>query len=350
MSDRGSRQSGGPGRGRERAPEDRGPRDQRDAGQRGRTGGKPANPSGGKGSGSKPTGERSSSGKPRRTGERTPAGTKPPARTARGGAGRGRDTRREAAPAIPVGQGNELLYGRNAVLEALRGPRDLRRLWMAEGLREDDRTRDVAAEALRRGIDVERVPRVMLDDAFSGANHQGVALEAQPYLYADFEDILERPGTLLVLDHLQDPQNFGTLMRAAEAAGVAGVVIPADRAVAVTPAVVNASAGAVEHLRIATVPNLPRALEAAKSSGRWVLGLAGEEGATDLFTGELPLPAALVVGAEGSGIGQRVRSLCDVLVSLPMHGKVASLNAATAGSIALYELLRREGPRLPAEG
>jgi 23S rRNA (guanosine2251-2'-O)-methyltransferase len=261
----------------------------------------------------------------------------------RGAKGRGREIRREVVPALPVGPGNELLFGRNAVLEALRGPRDLRRLWLAEGLREDDRTRQIATEALLRGIDVERVPRVMLDDAFSGANHQGAALEAQPYRYADFDDILERPGTLLVLDHLQDPQNFGTLMRAAEAAGVAGVVVPADRAVAVTPAVVNAAAGATEHLRIASVPNLPRALESAKATGRWVLGLAGEEGALDLFTADLPTPAVLVVGAEGGGLGQRVRSVCDVLVSLPMLGKIASLNAATAGSIALYELLRRSG-------
>lgn len=341
MSDRDSRQSGGRGRGRERAPEDRAPRDRRDD-QPGKPGGR---------SGNKPTGGKSPTGKPRRTGEKVPPGTKSPYKSVRGAAGRGREIRREVLPSLPVGQGNELLYGRNAVLEAMRGPRDLRRLWLAEGLREDDRTRAVAAEAERRGIDVERVPRVMLDDAFSGANHQGVALEAQPYRYADLEEVLDRPGTLLVLDHLQDPQNFGSLMRAAEAAGVAGVVIPADRAVAVTPSVVNASAGAVEHLRIASVPNLPRALEAAKSSGRWVLGLAGEEGATDLFTGDLPTPAVLVVGSEGSGLGQRVRSVCDLLVSLPMHGRIASLNAATAGSIALYELLRREGPRQPsAEG
>jgi 23S rRNA (guanosine2251-2'-O)-methyltransferase len=343
MSDRTSRQSGGRGRGRERTANDRPPREPRDA-QPGRKGGKPSGPPGGPG-----TGGKHAPGKPRRSGKNVPSGTKPPAGSGRGATGRGRTTRREEAPSLPVGQGNELLYGRNAVLEALRGPRDLRRLWLAEGLREDDRTRAVAAEAERRGIDVERVPRVMLDDAFSGANHQGVALEAQPYRYADLEDILDRPGTLLVLDHIQDPQNFGTLMRAAEAAGVAGVVIPSDRAVAVTPAVVNASAGAVEHLRIASVPNLPRALEAAKASGRWVLGLAGEDGATDLFTGALPTPAALVVGAEGSGLGQRVRSLCDLLVSLPMHGRVASLNAATAGSIALYELLRRDGPPKPGE-
>ena len=168
--------------------------------------------------------------------------------------------------------GRELLYGRNAVLEALRGRRSIERLFVAEGAREDERLRGLMALATERGAEIERIPRLMLDDATRGANHQGIALEAEPYRYAEFEDLLEAPGTVLVLDHLQDPQNVGTLFRAAEAAGVAGVVIPEDRAAAVTPAVVNASAGAVEHLRVAAVPNLARALEALKGSGRWVAG------------------------------------------------------------------------------
>lgn len=183
---------------------------------------------------------------------------------------------------------------------------------------------------------------MMLDDALPGVNHQGIALEADTFAYAEFAEIVAASGTVLVLDHLQDPQNFGTLLRTAEAAGVAGVVIPEDRAVAVTPGVVNASAGAVEHLRVAMVPNLPRAIESFKGSGWWVVGLHGGGGSTPLYEAELPTPAVLVVGAEGSGLGQRVRSVCDLLVSLPMVGKVASLNAATAGAIALYELVRRE--------
>ena len=169
--------------------------------------------------------------------------------------------------------GRELLYGRNAVLEALRGRRSIERLFIAEGAREDERLRGLMALATERGAEIDRIPRMMLDDATRGANHQGIALEAEPYRYAEFEDLLAAPGTILVLDHLQDPQNVGTLFRAAEAAGVAGVVIPADRAAAVTPAVVNASAGAVEHLRVAAVPNLARALEALQGSGRWVAGL-----------------------------------------------------------------------------
>ena len=238
--------------------------------------------------------------------------------------------------------GRELLFGRNAVLEALRGRRNLERLFVAEGVREDERLRSLMALGAQRGAEIERVPRLMLDDATRGANHQGVALEAEPYRYTVFEDLVAAPGMILMLDHLQDPQNVGTLFRAAEAAGVAGVVIPEDRAAGVTPAVVNASAGAVEHLRIATVPNLARALEALKGSGRWVAGLDAGQSATDIYATEIPTPTVLVVGAEGSGLGAHLRKHCDLLLALPMRGRVDSLNAATAGAIAIYELLRRE--------
>jgi 23S rRNA (guanosine2251-2'-O)-methyltransferase len=242
--------------------------------------------------------------------------------------------------------GRELLYGRNAVLEALRGRRSIERLFVAEGAREDERLRGLMQLATERGAEVDRIPRLMLDDAIRGANHQGIALETEPYRYAELEDLLATPGTILVLDHLQDPQNVGTLFRAAEAAGVAGAVIPSDRAAAVTPAVVNASAGAVEHLRVAAVPNLARALEALKGSGRWVAGLDAGTSATDIFATEIPTPAVLVVGAEGAGLGANLRKHCDLLLALPMRGRVDSLNAATAGAIAIYELLRREATQV----
>jgi 23S rRNA (guanosine2251-2'-O)-methyltransferase len=228
------------------------------------------------------------------------------------------------------------------VLEAVRGKRSIERLFVAEGVREDERLRTLMELASKRGAEVDRVPRLLLDDATRGANHQGVALEAEPFRYAPFDELIDVPGTLLVLDHLQDPQNFGTLLRAAEATGVVGVVIPEDRAVAVSPAVVNASAGAVEHMRVAAVPNLTRAVESIKRSGRWVAGLDQGPGATDLYASEIPAPTSLVIGAEGAGLGANLRKHCDLLLALPMRGQVESLNAATAGSIALYELLRRE--------
>jgi len=238
--------------------------------------------------------------------------------------------------------GHELLYGRNAVAEALQGRRQPRRLFIAEGVKEDERLRAIIRHAAEIELDIDRPPRMMLDDVTRGANHQGVALEASEYEYLDFDEAIHAPGTVLVLDHLQDPQNFGTLLRAAEAAGVAGVIIPQDRAVAVTPAVVNASAGAVEHLAVALVPNLARGLDTLKRAGWWIIGLDSGPGSVGLYSTEIPTPVALVVVTEGSGIGQNVRGRCDLLVSLPLHGKVASLNAATAGAIALFELLRRE--------
>lgn len=243
---------------------------------------------------------------------------------------------------IDLGIRGELLYGRNGVTEALRGRRRLHRLLLADGIQEDDRIREMVALAERSGLERVTVPRPALDDATSGANHQGVGLDAGPYPYADYEDLLPNDGPILILDHLQDPQNIGTLLRAAEAAGVAGVVIPQDRSASVTPAVVNASAGAVELLKVAQVPNLVQAVERAKKAGRWAIGLEEDERSVDLFTGDLPLPAVLIVGAEGPGIGPNLRRHCDVLTAIPMVGRIASLNASTAGSIALFELLRRQ--------
>jgi 23S rRNA (guanosine2251-2'-O)-methyltransferase len=234
-----------------------------------------------------------------------------------------------------------LLYGRNGVVEALRGRRQLRRLLVAAGVKEDARIRDAIAMAEQRRLPIERPERRVLDDLTGGTNHQGLALVASGYRYVAFDEIVERDGTVLVLDHLQDPQNVGTLIRAADAAGVAGVVIPNNRAAEITPAVVNASAGAVEHVAVARETNLARSLEVLKQHGRWALALDTGDRAVDLYGSDLPLPAALVIGSEGDGLTPIVRRACDLIVSIPMAGKVASLNAATAGSIALFELVRR---------
>lgn len=213
---------------------------------------------------------------------------------------------------------------------------------LAEGVREDDRLRLILRRAEERAVPVDRVPRLQLDDLTSGANHQGIVLEAGAYRYVELEDMVERPGTILVLDHVQDPQNLGTLLRAAEVAGASGVVIARDRAAEVTPAVVNASAGAVEHLLVAQETNVGRALDRLGSRGWWSVGLDTGADAVDLFSATLPTPVALVVGSEGTGLSPVVHKRCDVIVSLPVRGHVASLNAATAGAIALFELVRRE--------
>jgi 23S rRNA (guanosine2251-2'-O)-methyltransferase len=196
--------------------------------------------------------------------------------------------------------------------------------------------------AQEQEILLDRVPRMLLDDLTKGGNHQGIALDTGEYPYVDLEDVIEREGTVLVLDHINDPQNFGTLVRAADAAGIAGIVLPQDRSVSVSPAVVNSSAGAVEHLMVAQTPNLARALDKLEDSGRWIVGLDEDETSSSLFEADIPTPVVLVIGAEGTGLTNIVRKRCQVVLSLPMRGHVDSLNAATAGSIVLYDLLRRE--------
>lgn len=227
--------------------------------------------------------------------------------------------------------------------ESLRaGRREHNRLFVAEGVREDERVNETVRLAQEQDVLVERVPRMLLDDLTKGGNHQGIALDTGEYPYVDLEDVIEREGTVLVLDHINDPQNFGTLLRAADAAGIAGVVLPQDRSVSVSPAVVNSSAGAVEHLQVAQTPNLARALDKLENSGRWIVGLDEDETSRSIFDADVPTPVALVIGAEGSGLSPIVRKRCQVVLSLPMRGHVDSLNAATAGSIVLYDLLRRE--------
>ena len=177
--------------------------------------------------------------------------------------------------------------------------------------------------------------------------HQGVVAEVSGYPYAALDDVpasrLTRLPLFLVLDCVQDPQNLGTLLRTAEAVGVEGVVIAKDRAAEITPAVVNVSSGATEHLAIAQVTNIARALQTLKESDLWIVGLEDVHGAQDYATVDLRGPLAIVVGSEGQGIRRLVRETCDVLVKLPMRGAVSSLNVAVAGSIVLYETLRQRG-------
>jgi 23S rRNA (guanosine2251-2'-O)-methyltransferase len=223
----------------------------------------------------------------------------------------------------------------------LRGNREVFGLTFAEGVKLDDRLRRIEAAAVERGIAVDRAPRELLD-ALAPANHQGVLLEAGAFQYADLDDLRDNPGTVLILDHLQDPQNLGTLIRTAEAAGVAGIIIPENRSAEITPAVVNASAGAVELVPVAVVPNLSNALKALRSAGWWVAALDSGDDAIDIQSAELPLPLALIVGSEGEGVSSLLRKTADLILSIPMVGRIESLNAATAGSIAIYEVFRRE--------
>jgi 23S rRNA (guanosine2251-2'-O)-methyltransferase len=235
----------------------------------------------------------------------------------------------------------ELLYSRNAVYETLRAKRrDVFKIQIAEGAQEKGHLAVILEMAKERKIPVERVPRARLDKIHR--NHQGVAAEVGGYSYADLLDILERARRknelpfVLVVDSLQDPQNFGALLRTAEAVGAHGVVIPLAHSVEVTPAVVNASSGASEHLLI-TRQNLSQAIDALKEENVWIVGLdQNGESLGDKTEKHLRGALGLVVGSEGEGLRELTRKKCDVVLKLPMRGQVESLNAAAAGSVALY--------------
>jgi 23S rRNA (guanosine2251-2'-O)-methyltransferase len=193
------------------------------------------------------------------------------------------------------------------------------------------------------------VDRRELDRLGGEANHQGLAAEVSGYPYVDLEALLAAaqqagdPPFLLLLDHVQDPQNLGSLLRSAEAAGVHGVVLPGRRATGVTPAAVRASAGAAEHVRVAQVGNLVQAMQTLKGQNVWLAGLDARSEAQLYSEADLGGPLGIVVGSEGQGLARLVRDTCDFLLRLPMHGQVGSLNAGVAGALALYEARRQRG-------
>ncbi|HET9590212.1 MAG TPA: 23S rRNA (guanosine(2251)-2'-O)-methyltransferase RlmB [Anaerolineales bacterium] len=235
----------------------------------------------------------------------------------------------------------EFIYSRNAVYETLRAKRrDVFRLQVAEGAQEKGRLADVLRMAKERRIPIERVPRARLDKIHQ--HHQGVAAEVSGYSYSDVLEILEQAGQkseppfILLLDSLNDPQNFGSLLRTAEAVGVHGVIIPLAHTVEVTPAVVNASSGASEQLHIAR-SNLAQTIDVLREEDIWVVGLdQNGEIIGDKTQRHLMGALGLVVGSEGEGIRQLIRSKCDIVLKLPMRGEIESLNAAVAGSVVLY--------------
>ena len=232
----------------------------------------------------------------------------------------------------------ELIYSRNAIYEALRAKRrQVFSIDIAEGVQDKGKIDEILKLAQAQKIRVNRVPRPKLDKVHQ--NNQGVVAEVESYPYSDVIEILEHAKGempfILMLDSLQDPQNFGTLIRTAEALGVHGIVIPLARSVEVTPAVVNASSGASEHMLIAQA-NLSQTIDALKDNDIWVVGL--DQAGAEVEAGSRHLKGALglVVGSEGEGLHDLVRKKCDIVLKLPMKGKIESLNAAVAGSVALY--------------
>jgi len=221
------------------------------------------------------------------------------------------------------------------------------RLYLGETVKPTPELSDILSMAERTGVSVSRIPAAELDEMLGDANHQGVAAAVANYDYVSFDGMIKALGSvegsplLLLLDHLEDPQNVGSLMRTAEAAGVDGVIIPDRRAVGVTSAVVRASAGAAEHMRVSLVTNLVRTMATLKDEGFWFAGLEAVDEAKPHTEADLTGPLGLVVGSEGRGLKRIVRENCDYLIRLPLEGKVGSLNAGVSGAIALYEILRQ---------
>jgi 23S rRNA (guanosine2251-2'-O)-methyltransferase len=235
------------------------------------------------------------------------------------------------------------IYGINPLSEALRSDHcPIKEVWVAEG-RDLARLEGIIHMAESKRVPLRRVERSKLDSLTASSPHQGVVGFIDQFNYADLDAILrqsEDTPFLLVLDGIEDPRNLGALIRTAAACGVGGVIIPKDRAVGITPAVAKGSAGAVFHMPVVRVANIPTTLRKIKEKGIWVVGAAADAH-TDLFHQDLTMPVAIVIGGEGRGMRPLIKRECDLLVSIPMKRNANSLNASVAGSIILYEVIRQ---------
>jgi 23S rRNA (guanosine2251-2'-O)-methyltransferase len=248
---------------------------------------------------------------------------------------------------------SDVIYGIHAVSEALKS-RQRRFDYVAVARdRTDPRVQRVIDDCRGQGIAVRFVPREEIDRATRSSTHQGVMAFTSRKAYSDLDELVAGRGGeylfLLVLDGVEDPQNLGALLRSANGAGVDGVVIPERRAAGITGTVVKASAGASEHLPVARVVNIARTLEELKDRNIWTIGL-DERAPQSYDEPDYNMHCALVLGAEGKGLHELVRKKCDLLVSIPMMGSVASLNVSVAGGIVMYEVLRQRRARLQAPG
>lgn len=240
-----------------------------------------------------------------------------------------------------------LIEGRNAVTEALRSGRTINKIFLADG--DTDRSLGrLAAMAKDAGAVVVRIDRRKLNDMSPTGAHQGIIASVAAHDYATLDDIFavaEERGEaplIVVCDELSDPHNLGAILRTAECAGAHGVIIPKRRSVALTAVVAKASAGAIEYMKVARVSNVAATLRELKSRGVWVFGTAAD-GTTALYEADLKGPAAVVIGNEGAGMSRLVAETCDFKVSIPMRGRISSLNASAAAAILLYEAVRKRG-------
>ncbi len=244
----------------------------------------------------------------------------------------------------------EFLYGHWSIIESIRsGRRTPEQLIISNRAERKGQIGEILQMAEVSNIPVQEVQKRILDDLADGRNHQGVALRVGSYPYCELDDILqtakdrnEKPFILL-LDLLQDPQNVGSLLRVSDAVGVHGIVLQDRRGVGVTPAVVSASSGAVEHMQVAQVTNLVQAMKELKDNDVWMVGLDVGPNVPPIDRSDLDMSIGLILGSEGEGLRRLVRDTCDLLVTLPMRGQVGSLNVATAGAVALYSAWQARG-------
>ena len=241
----------------------------------------------------------------------------------------------------------EIIVGRNPVVESLRSGRGVHKVLIANNLNRQS-IRELTKLCKGAKTPIEQVPRQEIDSKVRG-NHQGIIAYVKPYEYANLDDLYKRAESkgelpfFLILDELEDPHNLGSIMRTADATGVHGIIIPKHRAVGLTSTVAKTSAGAIEYVPVAQVTNIANTIEELKQNNIWVVGTEAE-GSDDYRTLDGETAMALVIGNEGRGISRLVKEKCDWLVSLPMIGRVSSLNASVASSLLMYEIFRKRHP------
>ncbi|PIC77006.1 23S rRNA (guanosine(2251)-2'-O)-methyltransferase RlmB [Sporosarcina sp. P19] len=238
----------------------------------------------------------------------------------------------------------EMIGGRNPVVEALRSGRQLNKIWVAEGVNKKS-IGEIMKLAKEAGVVVQTAPKQKLD-GMTDLSHQGILASVAAYDYAELEDLFviakerQEDPFFIILDELEDPHNLGSILRTADASGVHGIIIPKRRAVGLTGVVAKASTGAIEHIPVVRVNNLSQTVDELKKQGVWIAGTDASN-STDYRHMDATLPLAVIIGSEGKGMSRILRERCDFLYSLPMVGKVTSLNASVAAALLMYEVLRK---------
>jgi len=239
----------------------------------------------------------------------------------------------------------EKLAGINSIMEALKGRRKIEKILVQEN-RQGKRMAELLQLAGKKGVYVQTVEKTRLDKLYTIGNHQGIIALVDAYQYSTLEEVLEYAALrredplLVILDGIEDPGNFGAIVRTAEGAGVHAIIIPRHNSVPVNETVARASAGAIEYMHVVQAANLVNTMKMLKEKGFWIIG-ADMDAASSYFESSIPVPAVVVIGGEGKGLRRLVKENCDLLVKIPMQGKLGSLNASVAAALLLYEVVRQ---------